>query len=70
MNNIESLAQDVKEIRKNVNEISIHTARNTVSLETHMARTEASEKRLDRVENSIIGLLGALLLAGLSYFLR
>lgn len=44
--------------------------RNTVSLEEHMKRTEASEVRLGRVENWLVGLLSSGLLAMLTIIVK
>lgn len=58
---------DIKEIKADIAEIKKDTAINTVSLTEHIKRTELAEKRLDRVENWMIGLLMAILAAALKY---
>jgi hypothetical protein len=64
---LKELRQDVKEIRKDVKAIASHTARNTTSLEVHMARTEANEKRLDLVEKVLLGIV---LSGGVAVFIK
>lgn len=70
MIDFESIVSDVKEIKKDVKEISSHIPEIKADLRNHMARTEASEKRLDRVENFMLGLLAALIMAVVYYTLH
>lgn len=67
---MEELKQDVKEIRKEIRDVSITLARNTASLEIHIARTNANEDRIAQVEKWMLGGMGAILLALLGYLLR
>lgn len=50
------IKDDLKAIRKDVNELHVLTAINTASLTTHMARTEINERRLEKLEYVLIGL--------------
>lgn len=61
---------DIKEIKSDISEIKRDTAINTVSLLEHIKRTELAEKRLDRVENWLLGFLASVLIAGLTAALR
>ena len=49
---LQEMSQDVKIISKEVSDIKVDTAVNTHSLKEHMRRTEASEKRIERLEDS------------------
>jgi hypothetical protein len=64
------LVEDIKEIKRDVKDIGLNTARNTTSLELHMKRTEANEERIKQVERYVMGILMAFLSACLYYFLR
>lgn len=48
---LEELKSDVKEISKNIQEINITLAKQHVSLDHHMARTTANEKRIEKNED-------------------
>jgi|GEM_PF-6606292 len=50
--NLQEIGQDVKIIADKVHNIAVDTAVNTASLKEHMRRTEASEKRLEKLEDA------------------
>ena len=58
---MEELKKDVKAIKVDVTTIRVEVAKNTQSLIEHMRRTELAEKRLDRMDTWIFGLLASLL---------
>jgi len=62
---MQDITDDVKAIRSDISEIKTTMAVNTESLKAHMARTDANEVRINRVEDWALKLLGALVLAGL-----
>lgn len=64
------LVSDVKEMKADIKVLVKDSATNTADLKTHMARTEASERRLDNVEKYLMGLLTSILLTVLYYFLK
>lgn len=51
------IREDLKIIKADVSEIKVTLAVNTKSLETHMLRTEMSERRIEKLEYVLIGLL-------------
>lgn len=55
------IREDLKQIKSDVSEIKVTLAVNTKSLETHMLRTEVSERRLEKLESWTLGLLTAIL---------
>lgn len=55
------IKEDLKQIKSDVSEIKVTLAVNTKSLETHMLRTEVSERRLEKLESWTLGLLTAIL---------
>jgi predicted methyltransferase len=57
------IKQDVKDIKKDVTSIKEDIARNTVSLETHMKRTELNEDRIQKMEYFMLGGLMAIIVA-------
>jgi hypothetical protein len=56
------IKEDLKQIKSDVSEIKVTLAVNTKSLETHMVRTEISERRLEKLESWTLGLLTAILI--------
>lgn len=63
---MEEIREDLKAIRSDIGEIKLTLAVNTESLKHHIARTDASEKRLERLEQlllglSVVGVLGGVL---------
>lgn len=48
---------DMKLIKEELRKISETLARNTLALEHHMSRTLLNEKRIEKVENWILGIL-------------
>lgn len=70
MKDWDDLVADVKEMKSDIKVLMKDSATNTTDLKHHMARTEASEKRLDNVERFIVGLLSSILLAVIYYLLR
>lgn len=54
---MQEIKDDLKAIRSDVSAIKVDIAKNTVSLENHIRRTDVSEKRLEKLEYSLIGLL-------------
>jgi hypothetical protein len=62
---MESIKDDIKAIRKDLSEINVTMAVNTASLENHMARTEITERRLEKLEYVLIGLFAAAVLGGI-----
>lgn len=60
---LDEIRSDVKEIKTAVGQISIDVAKNTLSLDHHIQRTEANERRIQQVETWLLGLLAAILAA-------
>lgn len=60
----EEFKEDIKAIRADVAEIKVHVAINTADLKTHIARTEASEKRIEYLERVLISLAAVAVLGG------
>lgn len=63
---MQEIKDDLKAIRSDVSNIRLDVARNTLSLEHHMARTEASERRLEKLEYlfmtlAAVGVLGGVI---------
>lgn len=50
---------ELKEIRADIRDIKDVLIRNTVSLETHIRRTELAENRIEKLEKFHIGFLTA-----------
>lgn len=50
MDKLQEIHDDIKEIKKDINEIKITDAVQTQQLGEHMRRTEASEKRITKME--------------------
>ena len=60
------ITDDVKAIRNDLSDIKVDVARNTVSLEHHIARTDVAERRLEKLEMvfislAVIGVLGGVI---------
>lgn len=70
MKDWDDLVSDVKEMKSDIKVLVKDSATNTADLKHHMARTEASEKRLDNVERFVVGLLSSILLTVVYYLLR
>jgi len=70
MEDLKEIKADVKEVKNHLRDVSITLARNTASLEIHVKRTDLNEARIAKVENWILGALGAILLAILGYYFR
>lgn len=64
------LKDELAGIKTELKEMNSILIRNTASLEAHMARTEASEQRLGRVENWLMGLLSSGLVAMLAILVK
>ena len=48
---LQEIHQDVKIACKDIVDLKVDTAVNTISLKEHMRRTEASEKRIRKIED-------------------
>lgn len=59
------IKEDLKAIRTDLSVIKVDVAKNTVSLESHMARTVANEKRITYVERMLMGLTASAIIGGL-----
>lgn len=53
---MQEIKDDLKAIRSDVSSIKVDVARNTLSLEHHIARSDASEARILYLERLFIGL--------------
>ncbi len=62
---MKEIKDDLKHIKSELVFIRVETAKNSVSLENHMARTAASEKRLEKLEYVLIGLFASAVFGGL-----
>lgn len=51
---MDQLNQDIRTIKEDISEIKTTLAVNTKSLEHHIARTDASERRIEKVEFILI----------------
>jgi hypothetical protein len=60
---MQDLKDDIKAIRTHMSEVRVDIARNTVSLEHHVKRTDLAEQRIIRVENWLLGLLSTLIIS-------
>ena len=67
---MDNIKEELSGIKTELNEMNKTLVRNTTSLELHMARTEASETRLSRVENWLVGLLVSVLVALLGVLIK
>lgn len=67
---MDDLKQDIKDLHSKVDRITEMSVKNTASLEQHMMRTELNEKRIEKMEYYILGLLGSGILAILSHMLK
>lgn len=59
------IKEDLKAIRLDVSSIKVDVAKNTVSLNTHIMRTELAEKRIEYLERIFMGLTAVAVLGGL-----
>ena len=64
------LKADIKDIKSDVVEIKQHVAKNTVSLDHHIKRTDLNEERIQKIEYWLLGLLSAVLVAVMAAYLR
>ena len=48
---VNEIRTDIKEIKSDIHEIKLLDAHQNASLDAHMARTSANEKRLEKLEN-------------------
>lgn len=60
---MEEIKKDMKEVHVKLDKITAMVVTNTASLTEHMKRTELNEKRIEKIEYYILGLLGSALLA-------
>lgn len=67
---MQEIRADLKEIKADVKALNIQVAKNTVSLDLHMARTEASELRITKVENWLLGLMTTIVLSVFGIILK
>ncbi len=56
MDGLKDIRDDLKEIKKDIKGINTILSRNTTSLEIHIARTEANEHRIEKMEKWWIAL--------------
>lgn len=63
LEDIKEMKIDVKELRKDIGDIKSTLAVNTGTLQVHIKRTELNEKRIQKVENWLLGFLAAILIA-------
>lgn len=59
---LNEIRSDIKEIKKDINEIKILDASQNASLDAHMARTLLNEKRIEKLEDYkwLVGLVTAI----------
>lgn len=62
---MQEIKEDLKAIRLDVSSIKVDVAKNTVSLNTHIMRTELAEKRIEYLERIFMGLTAVAVLGGL-----
>jgi hypothetical protein len=58
------ITDDLKAMRADISDIKTNIAVNTASLTNHMARTEINERRLEKLEYVLIGVLATAVLGG------
>lgn len=61
---MQEIRQDLKDIKDDLTFLKVETSKNTLSLETHMRRTAASEERIMYLERVLMGLAGIAVLGG------
>jgi hypothetical protein len=61
----QEVKDDIKAIRSDVTEIKVTLAVNTESLVQHVKRTDLAERRLEKLEQLLIGLAVAAVLGGI-----
>lgn len=61
---MEEFKEDLKAIRTDVSAIKTDVAKNTVSLDSHMRRTDANEARITFLERACISLLFVAVIGG------
>lgn len=54
---MQEIKNDLKAIREDISDIKTDVAKNTIALDHHIKRTDVSERRLEKLEYSLIGLL-------------
>lgn len=52
---MQEFKDDLKIIKSHLVELRVDVAKNTVSLDHHIARTDAAERRLEKLEYILIG---------------
>lgn len=67
---MDDIRDDLRSIKQELSQINITLARNTASLELHIARTTQNEARIARVENWTVGLLVSILLCFLGILVK
>lgn len=53
----DEIKNDLKDIKSDLVFIRVEVAKNSISLDNHMKRTEINERRLEKLEYALIGLL-------------
>lgn len=66
---MDTIKEDLKAIRADVSAIKTDVAVNTKSLDHHIARTEIAERRLEKLEYVLIGLLASAVLTAVTKML-
>lgn len=54
---MQEIKNDLKEIKNELVFIRVETAKNSISLTQHMERTAINERRLEKLEYTLLGLL-------------
>jgi hypothetical protein len=67
MEDVTEIKDAIREIQRDIRHIDATLVRNTVSLEVHEKRTDASEKRIEKLENGAIWVVGLALTAIVTY---
>ncbi len=62
---MQEVKESLKAIQGDINTIKVDVAKNTVSLEHHVKRTDISERRLERLEQLLIALAVVSVLGGI-----
>jgi hypothetical protein len=62
---MQEIRDELRKISRDVADIKINVAVNTVSLEHHIARSDASERRIEKIEHLLMGLAVVGILGGL-----
>ncbi len=66
---MQEIKEELRAIREKVENIDKNVAVNTVSLDNHMRRTDASERRLEKLEYLLIGLAVMGVLGGILHLI-